>query len=215
MCEHSVVYEFLRDLGSFIAGILALIAGFLAYYAGYRQAKAARDAAAAQVEAIRAQRDQAHADAQDEINALRKQAATAQRRAEAAEWGRRVQIVKLLGAESTRLARLGRDRLELTRKRYGESLDKAINTDVAPYFIESRSILRQVDAISFSGYQIMPAASILNAMVDVLDSALTSAGVLGELTGSALIGHLENVIKAAQKLREHLERWEAENPAAI
>lgn len=215
MCEHSVVWEILRDMGSFFAGICALIAGCVAYYAGYQQAKAARDAATAQVAAVRAQRDQAHVDAQDQVNALREQIATAEYRAEEAEKKRRVEIVKLLAAESARLDRLARDRAELTRKRYGESPNNAIHKDVAPYLIEARSILRDVDPSSFSGYHIMPAASILNAMVDVLNSALTSAGVLGELTGGALIGHLENVIKAAQNLREHLDRWEAENPVAV
>jgi hypothetical protein len=42
---HSCLYEFLRDQGSLIAGILALIAGIFAYRAGKIQARATRESA--------------------------------------------------------------------------------------------------------------------------------------------------------------------------
>ena len=57
-----MLYEFLRDQGSLIAGVLALIAGFLAYRAGVAQAKATMAAAdreiAANKEAISAAQEQ-------------------------------------------------------------------------------------------------------------------------------------------------------------
>ena len=57
-----MLYEFLRDQGSLIAGVLALIAGILAYRAGVTQAKATMDAAdreiAATKEAISAAQEQ-------------------------------------------------------------------------------------------------------------------------------------------------------------
>ena len=40
MSEHSTLYEFLRDQGSFIGGTLALLAGLLLYFVGRRQARA-------------------------------------------------------------------------------------------------------------------------------------------------------------------------------
>lgn len=57
-----MLYEFLRDQRSLIAGVLALIAGILAYRAGVTQAKATMDAAdreiAATKEAISAAQEQ-------------------------------------------------------------------------------------------------------------------------------------------------------------
>ena len=57
-----MLYEFLRDQGSLIAGVLALIAGILAYRAGVTQAKATMDAAnreiAANKDAISAAQEQ-------------------------------------------------------------------------------------------------------------------------------------------------------------
>ena len=50
-----MIYDILRDLGSFIGGLFALVAGGAAYIAGRIQARAARDAAALQVEAAREQ----------------------------------------------------------------------------------------------------------------------------------------------------------------
>jgi len=40
MSEHSTLYEFLRDQGSFIGGAMALMAGLLLYFVGRRQAQA-------------------------------------------------------------------------------------------------------------------------------------------------------------------------------
>jgi hypothetical protein len=40
---HSCVYEFFRDQGSIIAGLLALAAGILAYRAGISQARSVRE----------------------------------------------------------------------------------------------------------------------------------------------------------------------------
>jgi hypothetical protein len=65
------VYDFFRDQGSFLAGIVALIAGVLAYLAGYIQASATRKAA-----------DQAHADHQEQMIAIERQAALAKGEAE-------------------------------------------------------------------------------------------------------------------------------------
>ena len=42
MSEHSVAYEFLRDQGSFIGGLLALVAGLLLYCVGRQQVRAAK-----------------------------------------------------------------------------------------------------------------------------------------------------------------------------
>jgi hypothetical protein len=41
---HSFLYEFFRDQGSIIAGILALLAGISAYWIGKKQISAVRDA---------------------------------------------------------------------------------------------------------------------------------------------------------------------------
>jgi hypothetical protein len=43
VCDHSAVYEFFRDQGSIIAGLLALLAGVLAYWAGRSQATETRE----------------------------------------------------------------------------------------------------------------------------------------------------------------------------
>jgi len=45
------IYELLRGLGSFIAGVFALAAGVMAYRSGTMQANAARDAAKVEVAA--------------------------------------------------------------------------------------------------------------------------------------------------------------------
>ena len=50
---HSFLYEFFRDQGSLIAGVLALIAGIIAYGAGVTQAKATTDAADREIAATR------------------------------------------------------------------------------------------------------------------------------------------------------------------
>ena len=54
---HSALYEFFRDQGSIIAGLLALIAGLLAYRAGGVQATATRQAAKMQVQAEQRKND--------------------------------------------------------------------------------------------------------------------------------------------------------------
>jgi hypothetical protein len=73
MTLHGCCYEFLRDQGGFIAGLLTLVAGVLAYFAGCVQATATRESAKAQVVAIRDQMNQAHEDAGAQIQALGRQ----------------------------------------------------------------------------------------------------------------------------------------------
>jgi hypothetical protein len=55
---YSCLYEFFRDQGSLIAGVLALIAGVIAYYAGVIQARTAREGVDRQLAAA-IQRDRA------------------------------------------------------------------------------------------------------------------------------------------------------------
>jgi hypothetical protein len=63
------LYEFLRDQGSFIAGVLALIAGIMAYRAGRIQATATNTAAEGQLNADRLKEER-------EIYTIRKSLAT-------------------------------------------------------------------------------------------------------------------------------------------
>jgi hypothetical protein len=56
VCACTGLYEFLRDQGSFIGGLLALIAGVLAYLAGLRQAVATKLVSEKQI-ALNNQRD--------------------------------------------------------------------------------------------------------------------------------------------------------------
>ena len=65
----SPLYEFFRDQGSIIAGLLALLAGLLAYRAGRVQAMETRQAAIMQVDAARRRDDR-------EVDALRKSLGT-------------------------------------------------------------------------------------------------------------------------------------------
>jgi hypothetical protein len=64
---HCVLYEFFRDQGSIIAGVLALIAGVIAYRAGRTQATETRKAAKTQIEAREAEIKSADAATADAI----------------------------------------------------------------------------------------------------------------------------------------------------
>jgi hypothetical protein len=193
-------YAILRDLGSFIAGILALAAGIFAYYAGRLQATATRE-----------QKNQAHADAEAQRRLLEQQ--IAQRDREISEASRRAQfdLLKTLGAESARLDRLARDRHLLAQGRAG-AFPRVTQPQIAAYQIERAPVLMSVGPLDFRGSGIMQAASTLSAMVEVLNSALNSAGHLGELETNALVGHLDNVAQHAQALRKRLEDWEIAHP---
>ena len=57
---HSGLYDFLRDQGSLIGGLLALLAGGIAYLAGLTQARATKEASDKQI-AVSAERDQSQA----------------------------------------------------------------------------------------------------------------------------------------------------------
>jgi hypothetical protein len=76
-------------------------------------------------------------------------------------------------------------------------------------------VLNKVNVTDFAGTGIMEAATMLNSMVDVLSSALESAGVAGELKAGALIGHLKNVSTSALMLKERLDVWETNNPVPL
>jgi hypothetical protein len=104
--------------------------------------------------------------------------------------------------------------LVIAQTRYSSQLDTPIDVNVAPYQMTARDVLNRVGVVDFIGTGIMEAATRLNTMVDVLSSALESAGVAGELNGGALMGHLKNVISSAESLRERLETWEANNPVS-
>ena len=60
------LYNFVRDQGSILAGLLALLAGWIAFRGAIRAAKQ-------QVTAIHEQKDQAHADAVAQIEAVPQQ----------------------------------------------------------------------------------------------------------------------------------------------
>jgi hypothetical protein len=199
------LYDFFRDQGSIIAGLLALLAGWIAF-------RGAMSAAEQQVTAIREQKDQAHADAAAQIEALERQLKERNREIADMRWREKVEIVRALATESARLDRFARDRLLLAEGTYGNALGAPFGRNIAPYQIEARDLLNQVGVLDFSGTGIMQAATLLNTMVDVLSSALESAGVAGELHAGALIGHLKNVISTAAALKARLEEWEANNP---
>ncbi len=214
MTLHSCLYQFLQDQGSFIAGLLTLSAGVLAYVAGRIQASETKKGAVAQVSAILEQKNQAHVDSVAQVQVLKQQ--LEERNHEIADLQRRerVEIVCALATESARLDRLARDRLLIAESRYVAQGDIPIDVNIAPYHIKARDILNKVGVEDFRDTGIMPAATHLQAMVDVLSSALESAGVAGELKGGALIGHLKNVISAAWQLKERLELWEMNNPVS-
>ncbi|HEY3908907.1 MAG TPA: hypothetical protein VGM07_03350 [Stellaceae bacterium] len=60
-------YEFFRDQGSVIAGLLALLAGGFAYCAGVKQAKETRESADKQIAAMTAERTNADAAASEAV----------------------------------------------------------------------------------------------------------------------------------------------------
>jgi hypothetical protein len=208
MADHGLFYEVLRD---FNAGILTLIGGGLAYFAGHVQATATRQAAAAQVVAIRKQMDLADGDALAQIEALKRQ--IDQRNREIADLQKRTvrDTVAALGAESAHVHRCARDRLSIAEENFSETLDAPIPPDVAPYRIVLGDVFSKVSVADFLGTGIRPSADTLNARIRILASALESAGIANKLTGGALIGHLQNVISAAEVLRKHVEKWETDN----
>jgi hypothetical protein len=172
------VYDFFRDQGSILAGLLALIAGIIAF-------KGAIRAADKQVAAVLEQKNQAHDDAIAQIQALERQ--LDQRNREIADIRRRekLEIVRALATESARLDRFAQDRLAIAQAMYSDRPDVAIGRDITPYTISARDVLNKVNVTDFAGTGIMQAATLLNSMVDVLSSALESAGVSGALKASA------------------------------
>jgi TolA-binding protein len=110
------VYDFFRDQGAILAGILALVAGFIAF-------KGAIRAAEKQVAAVLEQKNQAHDDALAQIQALERQ--IDQRNREITDIRRRekVEIVRALATESARLDRLARDRLQVAEGLYSDRQD--------------------------------------------------------------------------------------------
>jgi len=215
MIAHTCLYDFLRDQGGFIAGLLTLVAGGLAYFAGRVQATETRKAAAAQVIAILEQKNQAHDDAVAQIQALERQLEERNREIADQQWRAKVEIVRALAAEAGRLRRYASDRLEVAKSKYSAFPDYLIEREYlvsAPYQIKANDVLNRVGVIEFQGTGIMEAATRLNAMIDVLSSAVEFAGMAGELKWGALIGHLENVILTAETLNERLETWEMKNP---
>jgi hypothetical protein len=200
------IYDFFRDQGSIIAGLLAVVAGWIAV-------KGTMRAADKQVAAIIEQKNQTHDDAVAQIKAVEQQ--IDQRNREIADMRRRekVEIVRALATESARLDRLAQDRLQLAEgSSFSDRPDSPFGRDISPYTISAHDVLNKVNVTDFAGTGIMEAATILNSMVDVLPSALESAGVAGALKASALIGHLRNVSTSALMLKEKLEAWEANNP---
>jgi len=212
MAEHGFLYVLLRDQGSFIAGILTLFGGGLAYFAGRVQATATREGAAAQVAAIGEQRDLGHEDALAQIEALERQ--IDQRNREITDLRKRAvfDTIAALAAESARLHRYARDRLQVAEENFSEALDAPVPPNIAQYRIVADDVLNKVSLADFVGTGIKPSADSLNAMIKILASALESAGIANKLTGGALIGHLKNVIQAAEVLKQHLEKWEIDNP---
>jgi hypothetical protein len=207
-------YQLFQDQGGFIAGLLTLVAGILAYVAGRVQATATRESARAQVIAIRDQKNQAHEDAVAQFQALERQLEERNREIADMRWKEKVEIVRALATESARLDRFGRDRLLIAESRYSPRPEIPIDVNIAPYQMEAHEVLNKVSVVDFRGTGIMPAATHLNAMVEVLSSALESAGVAGELQGCALIGHLKNVVSSAAELKARLETWEINNPVS-
>lgn len=214
MDTHGLLYGWLRDQGSFIAGLLALAAGALAYWAGRIQARVTRESAAAQVKAVNEQAALAHADARSQIDALERQ--IDQRNRELAELRSRamVETVRALSTESARIERYARDRITLAEEYHSPATGVPLGAYVSVFRIDGADALNNVSVADFRGTGIMPAATRLKAMVDVLASALESAGAIGVLTSDALRGHLTNVITAANALKERLAQWEIDNPVA-
>jgi len=120
--------------------------------------------------------------------------------------------IAALAAESARLHRYARDRLQVAEENFSEALDAPVPPNIAQYRIVADDVLNKVSLADFVGTGIKPSADSLNAMIKILASALESAGIANKLTGGALIGHLKNVIQAAEVLKQHLEKWEIDNP---
>lgn len=108
---HGCLYDFFRDQGSSIAGLLALMAGGLAYWAGRAQAGATRDAARVQVEATKnaakaqvdavrsaaeAQAEAARKTHEKEIETVRKSLAVELRQMTTRAWGAHTSLMNLI-----------------------------------------------------------------------------------------------------------------------
>ncbi len=199
MCSHGIVWEFFRDQGGIIAGVFALIAGGMAYMVGQKQATATTQAAATQVAAV---------NAQNQI--LQQQLRDARQAAETrAETDRRT-IIFALSIEAARINRLARDRLLVAQNRYlDESSTAPIHREIEPYVIEAGEVLRHFNVLSLGNTDLTRAASQLNSMVDILNSALTSAGRVSLLSVNALIGHIRNIITTSERLRDAAAAAEA------
>jgi hypothetical protein len=201
-------YKLLQDQGSFVGGVFALFAGLVAYLGAMRaarlQVRAMRDQAAV---ARRAADDQIAA-ADRQTAAAREQAEQATRLAERQQCTERRALIFALAIEAPRIHRLARDRLLVGQIKYGDRPADTVERDVIPFTIDAGGILRSAPVLALQYEKVSGAAANLYNMVEIINSALMSAGRMGMLKVDALFGHLNNVIAAAETLRKELENVE-------
>jgi hypothetical protein len=98
----------------------------------------------------------------------------------------------------------------VAQNRYPDEASTApIHREIEPYLIEAGEVLRHFNVLSLGDNDLTRAASQLNSMVDILNSALTSAGRVSQLSVNALIGHIKNIITTSERLRDAATAAEA------
>ncbi len=178
-------YVILRDLGCFLAGILALIAGILAWAGGRHQAKVTRQAAEA------------------EIAALSEQLAQQKRSREIDDNRRREDLRFALAGEAARIGELVAHRYRVIPLEYGPGRLETIARSACEIFkIHASPILRSSAGASLLlDKEMVAAASLLDDAVDALNSLLAVEGALGRLPAIELMNAFEAVSEAVKRLR--------------
>jgi hypothetical protein len=205
-------YTLARDQGGVIAGLVALIAAAIAYIGALRGARLQVAAMRSQMKEARKIADEQIAAADRQTSVAREQLDQATRAAAERERTERRALIYALAIESARVHRLARDRLEVAQREFGARPGDVIRREVAPFLIDSGEVLRSAGVLALRYEEVSGAATNLHSMVDIVNSALTSAGAIGLLEGQALFGHLKNVIGAAETLARKLEAVEKAEP---
>jgi hypothetical protein len=194
-------YLWLKDLGSFGAGILSLMAGVLAYFAGRIQASATKRAAREQVEATKAA-------ASDQVWAMHQQ--LSEQRDAAREHDRRSghALAMALSIEAAHVKMLVQIRYFALSKmkavNNSDALDHAITTVLFPMPIEL-NLRNDVNLDSILNPEIGTAARVLIASIDRLNGYVRFSAAIEGFNAISIKELLDLISQAANELQKMAE----------
>ena len=194
-------YLWLKDLGSFGAGILSLVAGVLAYLAGRIQASATKRAAREQVEATKSA-------ASDQVWAMHQQ--LSQQRDAAREHDRRAghALAMALSMEAAHVKMLVQIRYFALSKmkvvNNSPALDHTITSALFPMPSEL-NLRNDVNLDSILNPEIGTAARVLIASIDRLNGYVRFSAAIEGFTATSISELLNMIGQAANELQKMAE----------